>query len=165
MAQFHCDALSIRCVTPFFFFADCTLNPLSHKQLFVDPHECARVVGFAFILDAVEAVPPLAVVPLVVVVVLHLPHCLKHPCLCELKRRYYELRMKHTEWTDGNTHKHTHAHKKVIYTQKHTHTVSSCVKSCQGEVKRKHTDWTDGYMQTNRNTHTHTPYDPRGLRV
>lgn len=60
-------------------------HPPSHKQLLVDPHERARVVGFALVLDAVEAVAPLAVVPLVVVVVLHLPHRLKHARLCELK--------------------------------------------------------------------------------
>lgn len=57
----------------------------SHKQLLVDPHQRARVVGFALVLDAVEAVPPLAVVPLVVVVVLHLPHRLKQAHICELE--------------------------------------------------------------------------------
>lgn len=62
--------------------------PPSDKHLLVDPHERARVVGFALVLDAVEAVPPLAVVPLVVVVVLHLPHRLKQPHLCELKEKH-----------------------------------------------------------------------------
>lgn len=57
-----------------------------HKHLLVDPHERARVVGLALVLDAVEAVSPLAVVPLVVVVVLHLPHGFKHPQLRELGR-------------------------------------------------------------------------------
>ena len=77
----------------FFFFCRVHLNisdaaPPSDKHLLVDPHERARVVGFALVLDAVEAVPPLAVVPLVVVVVLHLPHRLKQPHLCELKEKH-----------------------------------------------------------------------------
>lgn len=67
--------------------ADFTVAPL-HKRLLVDPHERARVVGLALVLDAVEAVPPLAVVPLVVVVVLHLPHGFKHAQLCELERKH-----------------------------------------------------------------------------
>lgn len=58
--------------------------PPSNKHLLVDPHECARVVGLALVLNAVEAVPPLAVVPLVVVVVLHLPHGFEHSQLGEL---------------------------------------------------------------------------------
>lgn len=62
-------------------------GPPSRKHLLVDPHERARVVGLALVLDAVEAVSPLAVVPLVVVVVLHLPHGFKRPQLCELKRK------------------------------------------------------------------------------
>lgn len=78
--------LTIRNLAPC-VFASYTLNisaPPSDKHLLVDPHECARVVGFAFVLDAVEAVSPLAVVPLVVVVELHLPHGFKHPHLSEL---------------------------------------------------------------------------------
>jgi len=67
----------------------------SDKHLLVDPHERARVVGFAFILDAVEAVSPLAVVPLVVVVVLHLPHRFEHPRLCELRQKHMELKQTH----------------------------------------------------------------------
>lgn len=59
----------------------------SHKHLLVDPHERTRVVGFAFVFNAVEAVSPLAVIPLVVVVVLHLPHRFKHSRLCELKQK------------------------------------------------------------------------------
>lgn len=75
------------------------LAPLSNKRLLVDPHECARVVGFAFVLDAVEAVSPLAVVPLIVVVELHLPHSFKRPCCCELKQKH---RRRHTH-TDKDT--------------------------------------------------------------
>lgn len=59
-----------------------------HKHLLVDPHKRARVVGLAFVLDAVEAVSPLAVIPLVVVVELHLPHGFKHPQLRELRREH-----------------------------------------------------------------------------
>lgn len=59
-----------------------------YKHLLVDPHERACVVGLALVLNAVEAVSPLAVVPLVVVVVLHLPNRLKHPQLCELKQKH-----------------------------------------------------------------------------
>lgn len=68
--------------------------PLSNKRLLVDPHECARVVGFAFVLDAVEAVSPLAVVPLVVVVELYLPHGLKLPCCGELKHKHRSRRIR-----------------------------------------------------------------------
>lgn len=50
---------------------------LSQKHFFIDPHQAACLIGFALILDAVEAVSPLAVVPLVVVVEFHLPHGLK----------------------------------------------------------------------------------------
>lgn len=64
----------------------------SHERLLVDPHERARVVGFALVLDAVEAVAPLAVVPLVVVVVLHLPHRLKEPRLRELEQEVERAR-------------------------------------------------------------------------
>lgn len=63
----------------------------SDKHLLVDPHECARVVGFTFILNAVEAVAPLAVVPLVVVVELHLPHSFKRTHLCELQKKHKGL--------------------------------------------------------------------------
>lgn len=69
-------------------------DPPSHKQLLVDPHQRACVIGFALVLNAVEVVPPLAVVPLVVVVVLHLPHRLKHAHICELQ-------------AVGHTHTHT----------------------------------------------------------
>lgn len=98
----------------------CQAAPPSHKHLLVDPHECARVIGFALILDAVEAISPLAVVPLVVVVKLHLPHCFKQSCFCELKEKYMqklvkyifkyisvlwsdELMTSRTGWTDRNT--------------------------------------------------------------
>lgn len=64
---------------------------LSDKHLFVDPHERARVIGFTFILNAVKAVAPLAVVPLVVVVKLHLPHGFKRPYLCELQQKHKDI--------------------------------------------------------------------------
>ena len=56
----------------------------SDKQLLVDPHQAARLVGLALVLDAVETVASLAVVPLIVVVVLHLPHHFKRAHLWEL---------------------------------------------------------------------------------
>lgn len=46
---------------------------LSVERLLVDPHQAARLIGFALILDVVELVAELAVLALVVVVVLHLP--------------------------------------------------------------------------------------------
>lgn len=89
LPQFHHDILAIRHVTPCVFAEGIfQVVPPSDKHLLVDPHECARVVGFAFVLYAVEAVSPLAVVPLVVVVVLHLPHRFKHSRLCELKEKH-----------------------------------------------------------------------------
>lgn len=68
----------------------------SNKLLLVDPHEGARVVGLALILDGVEAVAPLAVVPLIVVVVLYLPHRLKEACLGELREKHTDGRWPHT---------------------------------------------------------------------
>ena len=58
----------------------------SQKHFFIDPHQAARLVGFALILYAVEAVSPLAVVSLVVVVEFHLPHSLKEASLVKLQR-------------------------------------------------------------------------------
>lgn len=94
MSSFRHDMLTVRNATPRFFGFFCRVHtedfkaaPPSDKHLLVDPHEGARVVGFALILNAVEAVSPLAVVPLVVVVVLHLPHGFKHSQLCELKHK------------------------------------------------------------------------------
>ena len=59
-------------------------GPVSEEHLLVDPHEGARVAGFALVLDAAEAVAPLAVVPLAVVVELDLPHRLQAANLGEL---------------------------------------------------------------------------------
>lgn len=67
-----------------------TVLLILQKYLLVDPHECARVIWLALVLNAVEAVSPLAVIPLVVVVVFHLPHCFKRSQLCELKETHDE---------------------------------------------------------------------------
>lgn len=61
-----------------------TCKHLLQKQFFIYPHEGACVIRFAFILNAVETVPPLAMVSLVVVVELHLPNGLKKSCLRKL---------------------------------------------------------------------------------
>lgn len=54
------------------------------KGLFIDPHQAACLVGLDLILDAVEIVAKLTVLPLVVVVELHLPDGLKHARIFEL---------------------------------------------------------------------------------
>lgn len=59
----------------------------SVERLLVDPHEGPRLVGFALVIDAAELVAELAVLPLVVVVVLCLPHRLKRSRLVELERK------------------------------------------------------------------------------
>lgn len=59
-------------------------RPASVEGLLVDPHQGPGLVGFAFVVDAAELVSELAVLPLVVVVVLGLPHRLKRPRLVEL---------------------------------------------------------------------------------
>lgn len=56
------------------------------EELLVDPHEAARLVGLHLVLDAGELVAELAVLTLVVVVVLHLPHRLEDARLLELTR-------------------------------------------------------------------------------
>lgn len=62
----------------------CRCARVLQEGLFVDPHEAAGLVGLGLVLDAVEAVAELAVFSLVVVVVFHLPHCLKHAGIFEL---------------------------------------------------------------------------------
>lgn len=62
----------------------CRSAGVLQEDLFVYPHETAGLVGLDLILDAVEAVAKLAVFSLVVVVVFHLPHCLKHASIFEL---------------------------------------------------------------------------------
>lgn len=62
----------------------CRSAGVLQEDLFVYPHEAAGLVGLGLILDAVEAVAELAVFSLVVVVVFHLPHCLKHAGIFEL---------------------------------------------------------------------------------
>lgn len=56
------------------------------KDFFVYPHKAAGLIGFGLVLDAVEAVAELAVFSLVIVVVFHLPHCLKHTSIFELEK-------------------------------------------------------------------------------
>lgn len=58
-------------------------EPFSEEGLLVYPHEAARLIRLALILDDRERASPLAVVSLVVIVELHLPHCLKGPNICE----------------------------------------------------------------------------------
>lgn len=143
----------------------------SDKHLLVDPHERARVVGFTFILDAVEAVPPLAVVPLVVVVVLHLPHRFKHPRLCELKRKT-QIHMNAEQDIsifDGSgvssvqfksiTGAKFKRKGKVMSVDRLEHTDSNfCVK---GEGNVKHADVTDVYMHTQICKHVHNISNPQ----
>ena len=76
----------------FFSFVKEMLWVLLHsdEQLLVDPHQASRLIGFALVLNAAEAVPPLAVVPLVIVVEFHLPHRLKEASFGKLLRKTAE---------------------------------------------------------------------------
>lgn len=65
----------------------CRSAGVLQEDLFVYPHEAAGLVGLGLVLDAVEAVAELAVFSLVVVVVFHLPHCLKHAGIFELQQQ------------------------------------------------------------------------------
>lgn len=56
---------------------DKTVSNFSQKRFLTDPHQTVGLVWFALVLDAAEAVAPLAVVSLVVVVEFDLPHSLK----------------------------------------------------------------------------------------
>lgn len=58
----------------------------SVERLLVDPHQGPRLVGLALVLDAAELVAELAVLPLVVVVVLCLPHSLERSSLVKLRK-------------------------------------------------------------------------------
>lgn len=136
----HTD-IKIRCVLP--------VIP-SDKQLLIDPHERTCVVGFALVLNAVEAVPPLAVVPLVVVVVLHLPHRLKHPHLCELKRKTHECKGEHTVF--GGDQQRREWEMRKLFRSYFSHPILSCIKACADEMK------TDGNMHTQ--IHSHPPRAP-----
>lgn len=75
----------------------------SVERLLVDPHEGPRLVGLALVVDAAELVAELAVLPLVVVVVLCLPHCLKRPRFVELEETTTEEGQK--EMREKYTHK------------------------------------------------------------
>lgn len=68
--------------------SDCKVTPIprSDEHLFIDPHEATSLIRFALIVNASETVAPLAMVPLVVVVVLHLPCGLKLTSIRKLKR-------------------------------------------------------------------------------
>lgn len=57
------------------------------EALFVDPQEGPRLVGFAFVFYGGKAVPPLAMVSLVVVVELDLPDGFEGADVCELGAR------------------------------------------------------------------------------
>lgn len=58
-------------------------EPFSEEGLLIHPHEAAGLIGLAFILNDGERASPLAVVALVVIVELDLPHCLEGPNVCE----------------------------------------------------------------------------------
>lgn len=58
-------------------------GPFSEEGLLIHPHEAACLIGLAFILNDGERASPLAVVSLVVIVELDLPHRLKGPNVCE----------------------------------------------------------------------------------
>lgn len=57
----------------------------SEEGLLVHPHEAARLVGLALVLDDGEGASPLAVISLVVIVELDLPHRLEGPNVGELR--------------------------------------------------------------------------------
>lgn len=58
-------------------------EPSSKEGLLVHPHETACLVGLAFILNDREGASPLAVISLVVIVELDLPHRLEGPNVSE----------------------------------------------------------------------------------
>lgn len=60
-------------------------KPPSEEGLLVHPHEATCLVGLALILNDREGASPLAVISLVVIVELDLPHCLEGSNVCELR--------------------------------------------------------------------------------
>jgi len=60
-------------------------EPSSEEGLLVHPHEAARLIGLAFILNDRERASPLAVISLVVIVELDLPYRLEGPNVSELR--------------------------------------------------------------------------------
>lgn len=60
------------------------VSNFSQKRFLIDPHQAVGLIRFALILDAAEAVAPLAVVSFVVVVEFHLPCSLKEASCCKL---------------------------------------------------------------------------------
>lgn len=69
----------------------------SVERLLVDPHQRSRLVRFALVLDAVELVAELTVLPLVVVVIFGLPDGFKCPGLLELDKETERERVKKRE--------------------------------------------------------------------
>lgn len=63
--------------------SNCQEEPFSEEGLLIHPHEAARLIGLAFILNDGERASPLAVVSLVVIVELDLPHRLEGPNVSE----------------------------------------------------------------------------------
>lgn len=77
------------------FWRDCPATSeraISEEGLLVHPHETARLVGLALVLNDGEGASPLAVVSLVVIVELDLPHRLEGPNVSELREE------KHAPW-------------------------------------------------------------------
>lgn len=60
-------------------------EPSSEEGLLVHPHEAACLIRLALILNDREGAAPLAVISLVVIVELHLPHRLEGPNVSELR--------------------------------------------------------------------------------
>lgn len=56
----------------------------SQKRFLTDPHQTVGLIRFALVFNAAEAVAPLAVISLVVVVKFYLPHSLKDPSCLKL---------------------------------------------------------------------------------
>lgn len=71
-----------------FFFREIVQQywfPISSVEgLFIDPHETACFIWFAFVLNTAKAVSPLAMIPFVVVVEFDLPDCLKNSNVIKL---------------------------------------------------------------------------------
>ena len=76
-------------------------EPASEEGLLVHPHETAGLVGLAFVLDDREGASPLAVIPLVVIVELDLPHCLEGSNVSELWEEKHTPSKPHSAMSNG----------------------------------------------------------------
>lgn len=57
------------------------------EGLFIDPHQAARFIWFAFVLNTAKTVSPLAMISFVVVVEFDLPDCFKNTDVLKLRGR------------------------------------------------------------------------------